>query len=372
MTQSNVGKPIVLRPKDGEFFDWNKVVIEDPISYSYNIRGRRSSLETTTSKVYFDDNGVKRQIFIELPEQFLWNVMEIHPLNLPEDRRSDDTLEGYQIGYPLTSISTVDNPTKDEQATNSAFDSMFEITCNAMKRFCSVKRSECKMPRPSYSSYATAKADNDWSYAVKPLYDYQKSIDKNTGEKFVDKSKPLKSYIKLFTRGKGKRLTCLTDIYGPGDKKLHPKDLKKARGDYKPAISWEDVFWGNHGGNSHGASIRLKVIEMNFTPSKDYNRGVCNFRILSPNTAPLPQEEQKSQKEEVTTKKEDQKSYKEVTTKKEDENLINLVDFLSSDEEEEVVIVKKEAVEPEIIYLSSDEEDEEEEEKKNKFHSTLA
>ena len=316
MTQTSYGDPMVLELED-QFFDWNKVIIEDPISNSYTPKGR-SSFQETTSKVYFDDDGVKRELFIKLAPQNFFGPNPTQPLHLRKDQQNEDTIDGYQIGYPLTSFSTVDNPTEYEQATKYAFDSMFEVTCKAMERFCSVKRSECKVPAPTYSSFGAAKVDGDWTYAVKPLYVYQKSVDENTGEKIDDKTKPMKAYIKLKTRGKGKNIKCLTRIHGPGDKLTHPKELKDIRIEGYPVIQWEGVFWGTHGRNSHGASLRLKVNDMNFTPTKDDDRRLCKYRILSPNTAPLPQEEEE----------EEQKS-----------------------EEEEVIIVKKEKEEKELIII---------------------
>ena len=33
-----------------------------------------------------------------------------------------------------------------------------------------------------------------------------------------------------------------------------------------PVVVWDGIYWGAQGGKSYGASIRLRVIEMAFTP----------------------------------------------------------------------------------------------------------
>ena len=50
-----------------------------------------------------------------------------------------------------------------------------------------------------------------------------------------------------------------------------------------PVIHWDGIFWGSHGQTSYGASARLRVSEMNFTPS-DYNNKT-RFRMLPTNKA---------------------------------------------------------------------------------------
>ena len=274
------GKPIVLRLND-EFFDWDKVIVEEPTSY----KRRGASTQNITSKVYFDVEGEKRPIFIELAPQDFW-VSEIHTFGLPMDQWTEETLEGYQIPYPMTSLNTIENPTNDELAIKQAFDSMYEVACDAMENFCSVHRSECKVPAPTYSAFGVVKMDGDWSYAVKPMYDFQLTKDEKTGKKVADKSKPLKSYIKLKTWGKGKKLYNDADLYGPGNELVHPRDLKRIRVNGHPVIKWEGIFWGSHGKKSYGASLTLRVTEMNFTPAPAGGDFHPKYRILKPNNAP--------------------------------------------------------------------------------------
>ena len=107
----------------------------------------------------------------------------------------------------------------------------------------------------------------DWTYAVKPLYDYSTTINQKTGEKYKDYTKPMRTYIKLLTKGKGKKIRCETNIFGPGDRKRSPFKYMGIHGACHPVVHWDRIFWGPHGQASYGASIGLKVTEMNFSPS---------------------------------------------------------------------------------------------------------
>ena len=51
-----------------------------------------------------------------------------------------------------------------------------------------------------------------------------------------------------------------------------------------PVVLWDGIFWGSHGQTSYGASARLRVYEMNFTPD-DNNNNMTRFRMLGPNKA---------------------------------------------------------------------------------------
>ena len=50
-----------------------------------------------------------------------------------------------------------------------------------------------------------------------------------------------------------------------------------------PVVIWDGKFWGSHGQTSYGASARLRVYEMNFTPND--NNKMTRFRMLGPNKA---------------------------------------------------------------------------------------
>ena len=206
-------------------FDWSNVVVAEPKKNSFT-KGK-STIEWTTSEVYVEGpKGEKLPIFIELAEQNVWGIYGMWPIGTTKEERSLETLEGFQIYYPITSFSTMENPTAEERATRYAFDMMWNITVHALKRFCNKKdKSKRKVPAPTYSAYRTAKYDEDWTYPVKPIYDWTLSKDPTSGKKSIDKSKPQRAYLRFVTKGKGARISCQTKIYGPGDRQVSPSSI---------------------------------------------------------------------------------------------------------------------------------------------------
>ena len=93
---------------------------------------------------------------------------------------------------------------------------VWETTVAALKKFCEKKKKKHKVSDPTNNAYMTCKEDRswinndmnyeDWTYAVKPLYDYSTTINQKTGENCKDYSKPMRTYIKLLTKGKGKSI----------------------------------------------------------------------------------------------------------------------------------------------------------------------
>ena len=64
---------------------------------------------------------------------------------------------------------------------------------------------------------------------------------------------------------------------------------KLIRGVGHPVVHWDGIFCGSHGQKaSYGASVRLRVSEMNFTPIEDSS--VPHRRMLAPNTSLLEQD----------------------------------------------------------------------------------
>ena len=135
-----------------------------------------------------------------MAEQNLWGVNCIWPFGNTKESQSNDKLEGFQICYPMTSTETTDKPTKVEKATRHVINMLNKITVDALKKFSEAKN----VPAPTYSSYVYAKGENDWSYAVKPIYTRTKSKNR-AGVNFIDPHKPQRAYIKLSTYGKEKK-----------------------------------------------------------------------------------------------------------------------------------------------------------------------
>lgn len=115
---------------------------------------------------------------------------------------------------------------------------------------------------------------------MKPLYNHSKTTTKE-GAKFIDPAKPMRAYINFVTNGKGKKINSHTKIYGPGDKKTSPFRCLDVHGSCHPVVHWDDIHWGAHGQNSYGASVRLRVTEMNFSPCV-LERSLPSRRKLGP------------------------------------------------------------------------------------------
>ena len=164
----------------------------------------------------------------------------------------------------MTSDETMNSPTTEEMKTREALDKVWEITLDSLKKFCKKSKSERIVPAPTYNAYATARSENDWSYAVKPIYDYPNITNQVTGEKRKDEYSPERAYLKFITWGKGKGIKSKTSVYGPGDKIVNPLEYMWQPDNYvsgigHPVVLWDGIFWGSHGQTSYGASARLRV-----------------------------------------------------------------------------------------------------------------
>ena len=137
-------------------FDWGKVVVEEPETHTYTKGG--STVELTTSRVYvLGDNGEKLQIYFEVAEQNIFGINGIWPIGTLQEDQTRENIEGFQICYPMTSPSTVDEPTPAEIATRHTFNMMWETTVDALKKFCEKKKKDRKVPSPTYNSYIACK-----------------------------------------------------------------------------------------------------------------------------------------------------------------------------------------------------------------------
>lgn len=292
-TETDIFVPLTEAAK----FNWKRVVVEDPVTHSFTKKGTTTTIEWTTSNVYYKgDKEEKLPIFFQFATQKTWGFNGIWNLNCPIEEQTLENIEGYQICYPLTSTETVNKPTNEEVLTKMILDKTWEITVDAMKRFCQeeieviengekIKRS--KLCGPAENSFSTAEKKKNMALAMKPNYEYANTVDKKTNNKFVDKTKPQRTYIKLLCKGKGHDLKCETKVYGPGDRLVSPAkymstNLGYVQGETEPVIQWDSVFWGSHGTKKpYGGSNRFRVSEMNFTPQN--GSSISRRRMLSPN-----------------------------------------------------------------------------------------
>jgi len=83
-------------------------------------------------------------------------------------------------------------------------------------------------------------------------------------------SKPKRMYIGLVS-GKEKR-QVLTKVFGPGGKNLNvanlisrPGEIK--RGELTPVFEIKNVYWGGHGTNPQGGSVKFQLVQCSYKPS---------------------------------------------------------------------------------------------------------
>lgn len=284
-TAAQPQQEIAISPED---FDISRVVIHDPTTFT-----GKADVATTTSKMYYlDENDVECIFYIIAPEQSCFGTQYIYPMGLAEEKQVPENATGMQIMYQCTSLETVQEPTPAEQAYIDCMKALHALAVEKGKE--EVERETPLVPDVSINSFAGAARKNNYDLAVKPVFEHPKQKD---GKK-PDTTKPLRQYIKLVTEGQGKTLVVKTPFYGPGDKKMNParfapvsRDAKGVRGNITPCVRSDGLFWGAHGKNSHGCSLRFKVVEANFTPIVG-GSSMPSRRMLGKNNAPAEEREE--------------------------------------------------------------------------------
>jgi len=121
--------------------------------------------------------------------------------------------------------------------------------------------------------------DGNYTEIIKPLYSHPprkvQGGKKIKGE--IDITKPKSMFIPLL--GFGKKV--LAKFYGPGDQLVNPVVFESKNGIIEPVVFLKHVYYGPHGETDYGMSIKLNVIEANYTPAETG----FNTRILGANKA---------------------------------------------------------------------------------------
>ncbi len=270
-------------------FDKTRLRILDPVAHSF-MKGNSEVEWTTSEGRYINDDGEECELYFDLPEQFCFGINAVYGVGTETEDKTLENAKGLQICYSLTGMKTIENPTKDEKYAISVLKALWEASWDKMQAECE-RSDDLLVPNPTYNSFLAAQKRKDPELAVKPIFAYpQKPDPKNPKKKVEDRTKPQRAYIKLLTKGEGRKMRCQTQIYGPGDKQ-DKTGLKyiDVRGRIHPLFKWEGVFWGSHGQKApYGASVRLRVAQMNFTPQPDE---IPKRRMLSPNAAPAVEDD---------------------------------------------------------------------------------
>ena len=259
-------------------FDKKKVVIEDPVKSSF--KKNDGTVENVTSQaLYIDKDGEKRIPVFQLAPKSCFGVSPNHKY-LSE--KIDENIEGYQVCYSYTDLATVSSPTEEEQYGLDLMKALWELAVE--KGRVEATMDEPRIPAPAVNSFAGAEAQfkkNKLAFqnAVKLPYEHPNQKD----SKVKDKTKPLRSYFKLATQGKGPECRILTSFWEPGNKKANPKKFVDRRGVIEPCVMFDGVRWGAHMNAPHGASLKFVITEANFVPGS--NDKLPTQRMLPANTA---------------------------------------------------------------------------------------
>lgn len=274
-------------------FDKNRLVRKPAVASSF--KKGEAEVESCSSQIlYLDDDGKECHALIELAPGFTFGINYVVPFGTPKEEICLEIAEGYQICYSLTSIDTIEKPTKDEKYSINVLKTLQDVAWEALVEECEKDDDEREVPAPTYNSYlgATKGGKENRAYAIKPIFSYPTKKVEGKKNKVEDRSKPLRAYFKFLTFGTGEDMKCSTMIFGPGDKKVSPARYLDKWGTAHPCLLLKDIFWGSHGQKAtYGGSVRLRVNDMNFTPQKEV---ATVKRRLGANTAPAEEYEENS------------------------------------------------------------------------------
>jgi len=221
---------------------------------------------------YLDEDGGEADLLLETPRSFLVNgIHERFAFGTSKEEMTQDKLQGYEILLPMTSKDTIEEPTEDEAIFKENLDMIYDATFNAYER--EADDDDTLIPHPSQSTFSVV-AKKGRSYVLKPIYDWSKLKDENEKYTIPNHEYPQTCKVKLQTRGKGNDITCQTPIYrliestdtDVFDDVEHVSSFTGRHCHFKGVIYPECIYYGSHGKQSWGASIRLKLTEGAFKP----------------------------------------------------------------------------------------------------------
>lgn len=255
-----------------------KIIVEEPKEETFKIGN--DEISSTTSKIfYLNEDGDKCDLYVELEEKDGY-INQQFPFGT-DDKDDSSIVTGYQVQYTL--FNDNDNKTPKEERTKKNMDTIWNAAGNAAKKYCDEEHENIPENVLPLFLKSVEKGFKPWAE-----YPKKKTDDKKKKKEF-DTSKSPRGYLKFATSGKGAKLRCQTKIYGPGDKRVDVRkyvstEKRKVRGNMKIILKVEAVYYGGHGKTSYGASLRCKISEMNFKPSK-MNDELTKTRMLPRNDA---------------------------------------------------------------------------------------
>jgi hypothetical protein len=289
--EPSVKEIMISNPAD---FDPSRIVIHDPTTSKFKIGNSEISM-TVSKGFYLNDEGEECKLYFQAPAQTCFGPQYQYEMGVEDDAKDPSKAKGVQVQYPITSLQSIATPTPAEQAFQNMVQGIWNVSLEkAKEEMARVPPQEeggeeinpddyIFIPSVSYSSFTTAAATKRWTNALKVPFEHPKD-QKAQGKKTIDTTKPKRMYIKLKTSGRGDKMRVQTPFYGPGDVRQSPLTYLEQRGIITPCIEWDGIYWGGHGLQPHGASLRFFIVEALFVPV-GRSDNLPKHRMLPENTA---------------------------------------------------------------------------------------
>lgn len=266
-------------------FDPSRVVVKDPQLNEFTLKSGAVIKTCTSPGKYLDDEGKECTLYFRGDPQQTFGFSYNHEISIAKEDRTPDNASGVQVSYPLTSMTTVQNPKPTEQALEDLFMGLWQAVVDKGRE--EIEKDETTLPAVATSSFVAASKKGQWERAVKIPFAHPK--DKNDKKKF-DTTKPKSIYTKLVTTGRGTTMKVQTIVHGPGDRVQSALRYIDTPGILTPVWVWEGAYHGAHGNEaSYGTSLRFKLVQCNFVP-KSFSR-IPQNRMLPRNTAPVEEDD---------------------------------------------------------------------------------
>ena len=276
-----MSKEITITPED---FDIARLVKVGIAENNFKI-GKQTITTVMTTYKYLDENDEPCTLYCTWPEQRTFGPSYNFPMDNEDDAkpkgkgkkassddegdakkeaRDPDEATGMQINYPLTSLQSIDKPTKQEKALKRMTDAIQKkVFEDGVEE---ANKDETCMPGVSVNSFVVGEKKGKPELAVKSIFSPKMTTLPGSDKKVVDKSKPQSAYLKIWTKGKKDKLQSLASFWGPGDRERNPIYFMDTPGLITPTVRFDGAYHGAHAKNPWGTSLRWVVTEATYTP----------------------------------------------------------------------------------------------------------
>lgn len=397
------GQPPSLTPEIYDDFDVDNLHTHDVIMNEFTVG--KAKITSCKSEWYYKDpkTGAQKLFYFFGPDATCFAPSFQYPLadddkkakpkgkgkgktneeGDDEDQKDPSARKGIQIGYPLTTLNTAEEPTDLEAAFMRFLD---RLRARGVKiAVAETKKKGSKIHKGAKGIIMGACAPDDEEdeeeaearrlSCVKPIYTPSRRDDSG-------KVKPPAWYVPLVTSGKGEELKCSTKFYDPSDdphsaRPHNPLEYTKDKGEGSsrgelgyPLFLLKESYWGPHGDTPAGMSMKCFLVQAdwteveagasNFVPEeRSFSGGVEKYRPIGRDEKDFPSDSDESDEEVAKPKKATPKAKaKAKTTKK---PVVEEAESDDESEEEEVKVKPKSKAKQTKKKEESEEEDDEDE-----------